>query len=248
MADNKDKCSKLLDKIFGSNFYFAHTTKFENIYQILKSKKIKIKNKNENYKAGAIFLNENSTNYAYCWVKYDSVKLEIGALSSVVLLLDPRILLHEDIIFNTSWLGKPFDKNEFDPNSLNITNLNDKKKDFLFNGFSIYLNKSDSKQERLEKLKRIKTYIEIGNSPERNEVYYLSHEFLFSKNIDLKKYLIGITFGSVSSSDKNIKKINKILEKKYKYVKIYVRRSEATSILTGSIKTKQYPKLLDVIC
>ena len=112
--------------------------------------------------------------------------------------------------------------------------------------FSIHLNKSDSKKERLEKLQKIKKYIlliyesnsKISKFPPR---FYKTHEFLFPKKINLKKYLIGLIFNGALIKKKSIKKIFK---KKYKHVKIYEYKRD----YTNDDNNDNYPMLMDVIC
>ena len=221
----KQKCDKLLNKIFGSNFYFVHAT--GDLKSILKSGKIKISSKINKDDRSFTFATDNPHPYAYCIAIYDDIPLNVvNNVSIYSLLIDPRILLNEDIIFNSGWWAEPID----------IKKQTNKI-------FSIYLNKSDSKEDRLKKLQKIKNYIETHEyvTKDNGKFYYNLHEFLFCKNINLKKYLIGIVRSDYRSNHDilEMKLITKIINKKYHNVKIYERVPN---------ETLYYPKLLDVIC
>ena len=230
---NKEKCDKLLKHIFGSNFYFIHST--IKLKSILKSGKIKISTKVKNEDRSFSYIPNMTEDeeasippYAYCIALYDDVRLYMkDNISPHDLLIDPRILLHENVIFNSGWFKEPI-------------NSNDENDEI----FSIYLNKTDSKSERLEKLTKIKNFIDkkISLFPYNDEhISYSTHEFLFTKNIDLKKYLIGIVVSSkffTIKSNKPKMSILNLIKKKYNGVKIYEKDKN----------DGKYPTLMEVIC
>jgi hypothetical protein len=93
-------------------------------------------------------------------MKHDDAKVKLeGGYGNDNLLIDPRILLHEDVIFNTRWAENPIKRDEFHPNAITKHKGLATGKEWTNYEFSVYLNKSDSAKERLGKLKRIKKYI-----------------------------------------------------------------------------------------
>jgi hypothetical protein len=134
----KDKCEMLIKQIFGSNFYFVHGS--SQLETIIKTGKIEITTKlPKKYHSFEGY----GSHYVYCTIMYDDVHVDIDSgFSLFQFLIDPRILLHEDVIFNSGWWIEP------------IPNEKSNKK-----YFSVYLYKTDSKEERLEKLDKIKKFI-----------------------------------------------------------------------------------------
>ena len=238
----KNKCDMLLKHIFGSNFYFVHGTKYWKTEPILKSGYINISHEIDK-KYWSLYSYDNPAepieglNHTYCWVKYDDIEVKLNEGYDSNFLIDPRILLYEDVIFNTAWSGGPIERKETDPGAIRIYK-NIKLEEWTEYNFSIHLNKSDSKEERLKKLQKIKKYIQLIRESELKSLkyssYFMSHEFLFPSKINLKKYLIGIAVNGVFTKEKHIKKI---LKKKYKHVKIYEKYRDSN-----------YPTLIDVIC
>ncbi len=104
MANEKNICNNLMNKIFGSNFYFVHGTfGSEKFKDILKCGKISIASEIPKEKWRWEH-DDNSSKYVFCVGIYDDYitnakKCYIG--SSYLFLIDPRILFHEDIIFNS---------------------------------------------------------------------------------------------------------------------------------------------------
>ena len=138
------------------------------------------------------------------------------------------------IIFN------PIERDKTDPRAIKIHKSIKPEEEWTEYNFSIHLNKSDSKEERLEKLQKIKKYILLIRENTSKFMGYLrshdsTHEFLFPKKINLKKYLIGLVAHNDTIKEKSIKKI---LKKKYKYVKIY----------DNGDNSGNYPTLMKVIC
>ena len=254
MADDiiKNKCDTLLKHIFGSNFYFVHGTSTAKIEPILKSGYINISPEIDKkywswYSYVEPFVPIEGLDYVYCWIKYDDIKVKIedGGYEDSSFLIDPRILLYEDVIFNTRWASDPIELTETDQHAI-IVRHGISGKEWTDYNFSIHLNKSDSKEERLEKLQKIKKYIPLIHESDSKlagyaKRYSMTHEFLFPKKINLKKYLIGLIFNGALIKKKSIKKIFK---KKYKHVKIYEYKRD----YTNDDNNDNYPMLMDVIC
>ena len=252
MADEiiKNKCDTLLKHIFGSNFYFVHGTATSNIEPILKNGYINISPEIDKkywswYTWDAFGVPIEGLDHVYCWIKYDDIDVKVNeGYHDGSFLIDPRILLYEDVIFNTAWAGGPIELTETDPNAIIVRNKGILGKERTDYNFSIHLNKSDSKEERLEKLQKIKKYIPLINENssklmEHTVRYSGTHEFLFPKKINLKKYLIGIVANDLIEK----KPVKKILKRKYKHVKMY----EYKRYYTNS-DNNNYPALMNVIC
>jgi hypothetical protein len=238
--NDKNKCSAMLKKIFGSNFYFVHSS--FNIDSILESGKIKISTEvDEKILGGKPY----GVEYAYCWIQYDDIptRLKDNGMYSRF-FISPIILLNENVIFNSSWRGYPIqteDKTNTDINHIiNEPYDNDTDVQFEKYYFSVYLNKDDSRVTRLKKLKKIKKFLSFRNDaePERSALYSFTHEFLFPNGIDLKKYLIGMHISIANQSDNDRDKHSlHILKDKYPNVKLFgIEISD----------NKYFPKLMDI--
>lgn len=218
---NKDKrkCIKIVKKLLGESFYFVHGSRMDKIKKILESGEIKRANEvPENstfFGTGDDSPNLDFSPYVYCWAKFDDIENKItgdesGFISS--LCISPLILLKENVIFNSYWAGEPMQE----------TSLNEIKtqiKNNVNSSFSIYLNKDDSAQSRIKKIKFIKQFI-INRKKEGG--IYIPHEFLFENRINIKSYLIGIynVVFSGHSSD-SYHNVDKIMKDKYPTIKTY---------------------------
>lgn len=228
-----NKCDKLLKKIFGNIFYFVHYTRYDRIKPILENGKIKIstivRSENPEFIVGGL-------EYVYCWIKYDCIPLSLNDsyLKYGHFFINPKILLYENVIFNSIWHMGPIEEEKLTNTTYkNIISEPFDPENQYDNMFSVYLNKNDTKEEKLKKLKKIKKYISyIAPYNIETNNYKHSHEFLFSNGIDLKKYLIGIYL--IDDKSQNYKQIKKIIEKKFKHVKIFNGR--------------KLPKLFDILC
>jgi hypothetical protein len=234
---DKNKCSSMLKKIFGSNFYFVHSSFY--LEPILESGEIKISTEvDQEIISDKIYIGE----YAYCWIKFDDIPTPVADNSlTSKFFISPIILLNENVIFNSEWRGTPAqteDKTNTDIN--HIINEPYDKKNFRKYYFSVYLNKDDSRVTRLKKLKKIKKFLLFRNDvPKYSSNYSFSHEFLFPNGIDLKKYLIGMYISVVNQSDDDIDKpFFQILKDKYPNVKLF---GEYTSN-----NVEYFPKLMDI--
>ena len=220
----KEKCDKLIKNLFGYNFYFIHST--YNIIPIFKSGEIKIST--EVKKKYIYFRNFDSEPYAYANMMFDDDNINMDhMMTPYTLILDPRIMFDYDVIYNKQWWSEPM--------------IVDNETGILSG--HIKLNKNDSKETRIKNIQYIRKNIiekKAHFKTDVNDLYTHYHEILFSKNIDVRKYLIGVIciepyFGK---KNKYVPKIEKLL-KKYKSVKIYKTSEDDTEI---------YPKLLDVLC
>jgi hypothetical protein len=225
--NDKNKCSLILKKIFGSNFYFVHNS--VKLEQILESEKINISTEVDKK-----YLPEGDK-YAYCWIKFDDIPIKYNGLSGF--FISPIILLNENVIFNSQWRGDPIQTEDLTNTKINhvIEDFSNVNEVFKKSFFSVYLNKNDSKSVRLKKLKKIKKYLAFFASVPKNVPLYTSrHEFLFPNGIDVKKYLIGMDMGifDIDASLENI------LENKYPNVKLFGKMT--------SNKSEYYPKLMDI--
>jgi len=196
----KKKCEKIINKLYGDNYYFLHGTTDKSIENILKSGKLKlgtqIEERNFNYNENA-----QSLPYIYCTIEFDNVNVNYEPVFfEYILLLHPKILFENDnVIFNKRWNKYP-------------------------NSDSIYINKEDNFDNKKQKIKEIKEYlIELKQTIELQKVSKFNqnyHEILFIKDINLKDNLMGIVCNDYYY--KNYKQIQELL-KKYDYnnVKIY---------------------------
>ncbi len=206
--DNSNKIKQL----FGYNFYFVHGTHGLNLFSILKDGLIKISTEvpdnNDEYQKSF-----GGNNYAHGLIVFDKIKVDREGLGYPNgILINPEILLYENVIFNSKWLSYP------------IPNQNIKKGDF-----SLYLNKNDTKDERIKKIKIIKKTIKAKYEGKDPVTYFTTHEFLFPNGINLK-YMIGIFIDPLSGcmkelSSKDDKKrcityLKHIIKKKFNGVKV----------------------------
>jgi hypothetical protein len=92
----KKKCEKIINKLYGDNYYFLHGIYF--LEDILRSNKIKLgthtKERNYNYNENA-----ESLPYVYCNIEFDKVPINYEPLLFwYTLLLHPKILFENDNI------------------------------------------------------------------------------------------------------------------------------------------------------
>lgn len=173
------------------NFYFIHQTDPNNFKEILKSGILKKgKNVPKKRRHGVLALD-----YVYTAILFEDLH-NITQFSSNALILSPKILDHIDAGFNVGWAREI--KND-----------------------TIILEKDDSEKVKDEKLQKIRGKLidiqrEISQGKRINYVYgWMNNEVLFSKNISLKKYLIGVV--CIDCDDE----IRKIVNEKYDNIKIF---------------------------
>jgi len=189
----KEKCNKLINKLYGDKFYFLHGTTSKSIENILKSGTIKLgtHTKERNFYKN----NMASLPYVYCNIEFDDVPININnnypLLFPYILLIHPKIIINHNLIFNKQWSISPTSD-------------------------SIYINKEDNFNKNKKKLEEIKkSLIKIKNKTEFRQNY---HEILFKEDINLKDNLLGIIYKY--NEDKTY--ILELLKKyNYKNIKIY---------------------------
>jgi hypothetical protein len=205
----KKKCQKIINKLYGDNYYVYHSTFARNIESILKDGILKISNniEKEQLNYGSTFYGYNIPSYSYCTMKFDDIKnMDVKELRPwFSLIFHPKILFENNIIFNKGWKGKKVKGIECDDkNSID----------------SIIINKEDNNESKIKTIKKMK---EIIKNKQKYYNYYNSHEILFSKNINLKDYLIGISIYSYETMGYNY--ITNIMNK-YGYDKIPLYKNE----------------------
>jgi len=189
----KDKCNKLIKRLYGDVYYFMHGTTSNSIKNILKAGTIKLgtHTKERNFYTN----NMASLPFAYCNIEFDDVPININSnyplLFPYILLIHPRIIINHNLIFNKQWSISPTSD-------------------------SIYINKEDNFNKNKKKLEEIKkSLIEIKNKTKFEQNY---HEILFKEDINLKDNLLGIIY----KYDEDKKYISDLLKKyNYKNIKIY---------------------------
>lgn len=154
-----------------SNFYFIHvTTSCENLIKILKSGYLYSRGEvKDGTGYGSGF--ESESKFIYTNIYFDDLK-NLNFISGDAIILKPEIVDEFNIIFNKGWIRQPNEK-------------------------SIRINKDDELPEKDGKWKRIKEYLE--NPTELPDLITdpkdeMSHEVLFDKKIDLKKYLLAVVY------------------------------------------------------
>lgn len=156
-------------------FYFTHFVSTpDTVFQILKdgciklSKDVPIENR--------VFSGTDPIEYLYTNIQFDDVN-NLQPTGDVTLLLSPQLFYDFDLIFNKAWLKFPVID-------------------------SIYVYNHDSLEIKENKLQQIKKYVFnptfyadtplgkiVGNL---RTLGRMSHEILFTKQIPLEQYLIGI--------------------------------------------------------
>jgi hypothetical protein len=196
----KDKCNKLINKLYGDSFYFMHITRLSNLKSILKNGILKISSNVNNINYGdSLYENDKKPPYLYCQIVFDDMK-ELNKdrdYSSIYsLLLHPKILFDNNAIFNKQWEGFPIKKNQATKHIME----------------SININKNDNYENKIKNIKKIKNIIK--EKLIENKLHEEKHEFIFTKDIKIKNYLIGILYNKHYKEDIQI--VNNIL-KKYGY-------------------------------
>ena len=203
----KEKCNKLINKLYGDSFYFMHITSYSSVKPILKQGKLKI---SSNTKERSYSYKKERPSYLFCLIQFDDMKeLYYDNYSPIyTFIINPKILFENDIIFNDQWRGFIIEK--------------DMATKYISE--SIYIN-NNTHAEIINKIKTIKNIIKkiiLNGRP-----YKISHEFLFPKDIDLKDNLLGI----LCKDRQYIPEINKMLDKYgYKNIPIYTNINEIPSL------------------
>jgi len=169
-----------------NKYYFIHnTTNYDNLISILKTGEIKISSQVEKERRKRT---SGNVNFIFGTMYLKSLN-NLTHMPDYTLILSEKLLDDYEIRFNKGWTG----------NELTTIKLDDNNKD------------------KKNKLSIVKRFIKNPKDlPEklRDPTGLMIHEVLFSKNIPLDKYLLGITCNNCTNEQ-----INEI--KKYTSVNIY---------------------------
>lgn len=181
-----------MKKTHNSGFYFIHTSLPKNgLIDILNSGYIRKGTQLQSHQLGMSTSN-NPFNKIFGHIYFDDIR-NISHFWGATVIIHPKILLEQDITFRINWLD---DTHE------------------------IILKKTDTNSVMKQKLTKIKKLLEHEKETSSKDDI-MQHEVLFSKNISIKKYAIGISCNN--ADDKTLVTINDIIHKK-KY-SLYVERS-----------------------
>jgi len=199
----REKCNKLINKLYGDSFYFMHITRLSNLKTILKEGILKISSNVNDINFGySLYENDKNPPYLYCQIVFDDMKVlnkDRDYSSTYSLILHPKILFDNNVIFNKQWEGYPIKKTEATKHIME----------------SININKNDNYENKIKNIEKIKHIIK--KKLIENKLHEEKHEFIFTKDIKIKEYLIGILYNKHYKDD--IQLINNIL-KKYDYTNI----------------------------
>jgi hypothetical protein len=174
-----------------SGFYFIHTSLPKNgLIDILNDGFIR---KGEQLKAKQLGMSDPAEPFdkIFGHIYFDDVK-NISHFWGATIIIHPKIIMEQDITIRTNWQD---DTHE------------------------ITIKKTDTESVMKNKLMKIKKMIEHEKETSKKDDI-MQHEVLFSKNISIKKYAIGISCNN--ADDKTFANIKDIIGKK-KY-KLYVER------------------------
>lgn len=173
------------------SYYFIHNAfTIENLIQILKDGKIK-KGKFVKPKFRHMSGEETASNFIYGQIYFHDLE-NLTHFWGPSLIISPYVLDKQIVEFHRGWGSLPTLEEHI-------------------------LKPTDNAKQRNSKFSKIRKYLK--NPKElpamiRQSILYI-HEVVFSRNISIKKYVIGITCNF--ADDKTMNKINKIInEKKYK--------------------------------
>lgn len=161
-------------------FYLIHQTDSDNFKKILKSGLIK-KGSDiaPEYRHGA-----KALNYVFTSINFEDLN-NISNFSSNAFIINPNILNDFDAGFNIGWFQGPTTE-------------------------TVYFNKDDSINERNQKMKLIRDQLKkVMNDQDKGKSMrvldgWMDNEVIFSNEIDLNKYLIGVVCLDCDSNTKNI--------------------------------------------
>jgi hypothetical protein len=177
-----------------SEFYFTHFVWIkDNMEKILEDGVIKL-SKDIPSEMRPLSGPEDSLDYVYANIQFNDLQ-NLGNLGTCVLLLHPQLAYDQDWVFNTHWSKYPTNDSTFVYRSDSVTtkmNLT-KIKEYVYNP-TFYAGTAFGKGRDLQKLGK------------------MSHEILFTKEIPLDKYLLGVIYEGEGDGD-DIKKIEKLVKK-----------------------------------
>jgi len=211
---------KEMIKLFGFPFCFVHGTHVENLTNILKKEELSFSSEVKNNKN--VKIDWGGGHYIHCFAIFKENPMSTVSLFWVNLIINPKIMFEHEIIFNSHWLGEPYQTKEQSEENLEnlIECLNDSNTTKCIDNkvhlrqFSIYLLPEDTIEIRKFKLKLIKYYV-TEMVQESSRKFPNTHEFLFAKHINLKKYMTHVVIlnSAMHSVHKKRIKITETLSK-----------------------------------
>jgi hypothetical protein len=186
---------------FKNNFYFIHTTlNSDTLTKILKDGFLRPSIQLKEFKS---ILSAERRKHIYTNINFDDLK-NVEYVGGYKLFMSPKIIYDYDSIFNRGWFVSPYDT-------------------------SVFIYEKDDPKDKISKITSIKEYLKNPTFYPKFLIEgagYLAHEMLFDKEIDLKKYLIGI-----ECDECDLKELNDLLKKEgYENVKIYVGKLNAKGL------------------
>lgn len=139
------------------------------------------------------YVSNEKLNYIYANINFDDIN-NIDTVGGYKLFLSPELFFDDASVFNKGWFKYPVSS-------------------------SIHINKNDSRDEKIKKLRIIKRYLKNPTFQPKHMIKdagYRAHEVLFDKEIDLEKYLIGI-----ECDDCDIEPFKEILKDRYPNVRLF---------------------------
>jgi len=191
-------------------FCFYHGTHQENLPFILKDGYIDLSS--NMIDKHDVRIDWGGDKYIYGNILFSSNGTKTSAFGCGMLIND-CILKDQIVIFNSHWGQTPAMAENESNNSLYKIHKQVKKTTEQLDTFSIYLYPSDTKKLRNFKLNIMKTYI---NNIIENQIYsFMTHEILFTKPINVNKYVESIFLVGINESWKSkiYKKAMKIINK-----------------------------------
>lgn len=183
-------------------FYFIHGTSFENLLMILDDEYLK---PGKSVPQKCIRLGGYPLDCIFSRIYFEEVK-NISTYFGNSLILSPEILNDHNVGFNEGWSAGP-----------------DKK--------TLMLNKNDTNDILVDKLVKIKNFLQKKSVNESGDPEVMDQEVLFFDQISLKKYLLGIVCYECDKTN-----LDKIKKASKKYGDIFI-----------TTNPNEFPKLADLI-
>jgi len=136
--------------------------------------------------------------YVYSNIYFDDLK-NLDILSPIIIILKPDVVYSYNTYFNRGWFMSP-------------------------SSDSIRIKKSDTKKEKIRKLKQIKEYVASPTYYKDSPIAdwftgVLAHELLFDSAISLKHHLLGVVFRGFD--DKVTQQVRSVMTEKYGAAKLF---------------------------
>ena len=218
---------KEMIELFGFPFYFVHGTNAGNLLPLAKKEIIQSSVEVEN--DDSVIPGFGGGDYVYCTAVFKGINMPAYQIFQSNLIINPKIMFSQEIIFNSSWIGHPIqtkEKSEENINNIikclkkgkeNMKNCLDKQqenyKTVHMRQFTVYLIPEDPPKRRKFKLKLIKYFVEVL-SPEEVGNETTGFEFLFASNINLKKYMTHMLILKYDKEKNYVTEIKKLIKKK----------------------------------